>query len=283
MQLRALSATLLVAVTLVACAEATSDPDTGSAHPTGADELVLRVATGGGFTPVEYQLRLVPEFSLFGDGTLITPGAQAEIYPGPALPPLASRALSQDGLRTVLEAAVAAGVADGKDLTDLASTFIADAPTTTFTISIDEATHTFSVYALFEMDARPEQMSVDEFEARQALAAFVTRLNDLSEWLPEGALGPEAVYEAHGSLVFVGGPQRVPDLPQEPIGWPLGTSLANVPSDTAGYGCLAVIGEDWRSTLAPLAASANELTPWVSGGERFGVVFRPLLPDQEAC
>ena len=62
------------------------DPvDRGIEHPTGSDQVVLRVADEGGFVPVDYMLSSMPSFSLYGDGTLITPGAQIDIYPGPAL------------------------------------------------------------------------------------------------------------------------------------------------------------------------------------------------------
>jgi hypothetical protein len=43
-----------------------------------------------------------------------------------------------------------------------------------------------------------------------------------------------------------------------------------------------VTGEDWPA-LAPTVRQANQLTPWTSGGRRFSVSFRPLLPDENDC
>ena len=86
MKLRAIAPVALVALVAAACADSTSttSDDGGIQHPTGTDQLVLRVETGGGYTAPEFQLRLIPEFSLYGDGTIITPGPQIEIYPPPA-------------------------------------------------------------------------------------------------------------------------------------------------------------------------------------------------------
>jgi hypothetical protein len=41
----------------------------------------------------------MPSFSVMGDGTIIEPGAQDEIYPGQALPPLLVRTISEDGIQ----------------------------------------------------------------------------------------------------------------------------------------------------------------------------------------
>jgi hypothetical protein len=45
----------------------------------------------------------VPIFSLLGDGTLILPGAQVELYPGPALPAISSRQVDEAGIRAILK------------------------------------------------------------------------------------------------------------------------------------------------------------------------------------
>ena len=33
----------------------------------------------------------------------------------------------------------------------------------------------------------------------------------------------------------------------------------------------------------PAAQDTNTLTPWTSDGRRYGIAFRPLLPDQHDC
>ncbi|MGZ5292835.1 MAG: hypothetical protein ACXWZU_01635 [Actinomycetota bacterium] len=287
MKLRAIAPVALVALIAGACADSssTTSNDGGIEHPTGIDQLVLRVATGGGFTAPEYQLRLIPEFSLYGDGSLITPGPQIEIYPPPALPSVQTQPVSEDGVQAILQAAIDAGVDTTHDMTDMGSTMVADAATTTFTISVNGATNSFGVYALgmFEGDC-PDRMSAKECDARTALSSLVQQLGDLQSWLPTGSLGETATYEPSGSRVYVGDVRRDADLPQQKVAWPLDPPLASFGEDTgAGYRCGVVTGADWTDTLQPLAAGSNELTPWTSGGISYGLIFRPLLPDETGC
>jgi hypothetical protein len=287
MKLRAIAPVALVVLIAAACAEAssTTSDDGGIAHPTGADQLVLRVETGGGFTAPEYQLRLIPEFNLYGDGTIITPGAQIEIYPPPALPSVQMQPVSEDGVQAILQAAIDAGVDADHDMSDMGSTMVADAPTTTFTISVNGTTNSFGVYALGMFEGNcPEGMSAKECDARTALSSFVAQLSDLQSWLPAGSLGETATFEPSGSRVNVGDVRRDADLPQKKVAWPLEPPLASFGEDTsAGYRCGVVTGADWTDTLEPLAAGTNELTAWTSDGISYGIVFRPLLPDESGC
>ena len=60
----------------------TTLPAGAISHPTGADEVVLRVSTGGGFVPIEYNYTMVPEFTLYGDGRIIVHRADPGDIPG---------------------------------------------------------------------------------------------------------------------------------------------------------------------------------------------------------
>ena len=90
MKVRPAAATLLFPLLLVlaACAETPVDPGDGGGidHATTPDHVLVRISSEGGFTPVEWTYTNFPVYSLFGDGTLVVPGAQIAIYPGPALP-----------------------------------------------------------------------------------------------------------------------------------------------------------------------------------------------------
>src|SRR3954469_22813419 len=66
-------------------------------HPTGSDDLVLRMDVSGGFVPAEVTLKNVPGVSIFGDGRMIVTGPVIEIYPGPALPNLQVTRLTEEG------------------------------------------------------------------------------------------------------------------------------------------------------------------------------------------
>src|SRR6266540_2817754 len=109
------------------CSPCSAPPPSGIPHPTDPDQLVLRVEQVGGFISPAYLFTRVPMFSLFGDGSVITEGAQIEIYPQSALPPLLVQQLTPEGVQRLLELAREAGLMD-KDA-QYFNARIADAPT----------------------------------------------------------------------------------------------------------------------------------------------------------
>jgi hypothetical protein len=280
--------TLLAVVALAAltagCAKVSGD-DTGSggiAHATGPNQLVLRVDSCCGFVPVDAALTAVPGLSLFGDGSLVITGPQIEIYPGPALPNLQVRHIGEDGVQAILQAARDAGLQGQDQSYDTAN--VADASTTTFTVAAGGDVHVTSVYALYESrDGTPES----EDEARRALYEFSQKLGDLESWLPSGSVGLEEPFEYHGLRVFVmpGFPEDNEELSQPEKEWPVTESLATFGEplkDHQDIRCGVVDGDDFQA-LRPLAEGANQLTPWVSDGKEYHLVFRPLLPDESGC
>lgn len=271
--------TLLSAVLvllLVACAKAApgGGGSTGIAYPTGADQLVLRVSTGGGFVPIELNLSQIPEFNLYGDGTVVTTGPQIEIYPPPALPNLLQRKLTPEGVQGVLAAARDADLfADN----DYVATNIMDAPGTTVTVNADDATFSTYVYPAGIED--PE----GEFAAeRTKVAGFTQELGDLESWLPAGSVGPEEPYATSAMGVYAM-PYRAsgdPELKQQPVDWPLAQPIRSFrPTDTEDVMCSVIEGSDLEQLLAA-AVSTNTETPWVSAGAQYRLIFRPLLPGE---
>jgi hypothetical protein len=249
-------------------------------HPTGADELILRWEQTGGFVPYEYELRRIPSWSLYGDGTLVVPGPMIEIYPPPAWPALVATSISEDGVQALLQAARAAGLMDGDASYDYPC--ITDMPTTVFTTAAGGTTSVVSAYAL---DASGSCPDVDE-QARATLAGFQAKLGDLASWLPQGSIGSEVPFDARELRVYAMPYEGDPELPQEPIGWPLPTPLSKLGEEIPGAGqglrCGVVSGGD-LDALRPLAEGTNELTPWTSGGAEYRLILRPLLPDEHGC
>jgi hypothetical protein len=244
---------------------------------------VLRLSYEGGFVPVEYNITQFPAFTLYGDGRVVVPGAQIAIYPGPALPAVSQRTVTEEGIQTILQAALDAGLGSGdRSHSDFGSTLIADASTAIFTLTANGKTSRVSVYALFELPEHPEGMPEEEFQARQALSDLAERLGALEQWLPEGSVGPEEPFRPAGYRLFVGDYRRDKELPQKPAVWPLTTPLSTADADGTGYSCIAVTGADWDA-VAPLAQDANQLTPWENAGTKFSVLFRPLLPEEAGC
>jgi hypothetical protein len=274
-----------ILLAFAACADAPTNTGDGSIdHATGGGDLLVRVALEGGFVPLEWNLTNLPTFSLYGDGTLVQPGAQIEIYPSPALPAISSRTVNEAGIQAILRAALDATDGMPADLGDMGSMNVADAATTVITVRADGIERSIEAYALAEVPERPDGMSREVFEARQRLSALVGKLGALDQWLPAGSLGEETTYRGEAARLFVAEYRKVDDLPQERIAWPMEGALSRFgePTQPAGFRCGTVSGDDW-ATLREAAGRANQLTPWTDAGDRFSILFRPLLPDESGC
>ncbi len=282
---------LVPALILSACGRLNGDNGSGGRspggidHPTGANDLVLRMATGGGLVPIEFNLKALPAISLFGDGRLIVEGPVIEIYPGPAMPNLQVSRLTEEAIQAILAEAEKAGLLGQDASYDYPC--VADLPTTTFTIAADETTHTVAAYALgFEQGTTGScgGAAVDVV-ARAKLLEFSNKLGDLRSWLPEGSISAEEQYSPTEMRVYVRPYQGDPELEQQPTAWPLEGLLSSFGEPDANLDqarCGVVSGPDIE-TLLPNAYAANELTPWTSDGHDFGLFFRPLLPDEHTC
>ncbi len=282
----------LLAVTLMACADASagsgatpSASPQASAGPAHAGRVLVRVSSEGGFVAPQHTFGTIPAFSLYADGTLITPGPQDAIYPAQALPAIWTRTATSEGVQAILQAAIDAGLSTAHDMTDLGNVGIADATTTVFTIDVDGSAHTVRVYALDELDLRPPGMSAEEFQARTRLRSLVVALSDVDAWLQPGAIGAATPYAAAEARLLVGPYEPDPQLPQAAHAWPLSTPLSDIgqPTSPSGNRCAVVSGRDWTEGLQPGAARANQLTPWTSDGAIYAIVIRPMLPDEHGC
>jgi len=258
---------------------------TGSAipHPTGADELVLRVEYQGGFVPYEFTLSSMPVWSLYGDGTLITQGPQIEIYPQPALPSLVRTHITEDGVQAILEAAKDAGLMDGD--ANYGDQCIADAATTVFTTNANGSTSVVSAYALDVGEPAGTCGGKQDAKAREALAEFQAKMGDLKSWLPQGSVGADEPFDPTEMRVYVLAYQGDPELPQKAMDWPLDTPLSAFGeplADGPQTRCGVITGQEFEQVYGA-AQSANQLTPWVSEGTKYRLILRPLLPDEHTC
>jgi hypothetical protein len=277
-------------VTMAACAKAPAKSGGRAAipHPEGSQQVVLRISDEGGFVSSQVLQLRVPQFSLFGDGTVVTVGPQIDIYPGPALPSVLSNRLTEDGVQSVLEAALGAGLGQQRsDLTGPGSVGVSDMATTVFTFDANGATTSLKVYALGA--GRSPGMSEDEYKVRRQLQSLVTKLSTLEQWMPQGSVTATQPFEGTGTLVYVSNYRPQPQLREPEIAWPLAAPLETFGETTAGANmgatqrCGTVTGADWTQKLRPLAAKANQLSPWTSAGFRYELAFRPLLPDETTC
>jgi hypothetical protein len=285
MKTRILAAALTLGLLAAACGESEGGGGGGGGgtieHPTGSDELVLRWEYSGGFVPYEYLVSRIPSWSMYGDGRVIVQGPMIEIYPPPTPPSLLVTRLSEDGVQAILAAAQDAGLMDGDASYDYVC--VTDAATTVFTTN---ANGTSSVVTAYALDVTGGTCQGSDDEARQALADLQASLGDLT-WLPEGSVGAEEPFDYEEMRIYVLPYQGEPELPQQPVAWPLSPGLDAFGDEQGAEGlqgarCGVVSGPD-LDTFLQAAEGANELTPWTSGGGEYRLILRPLLPDEHGC
>lgn len=262
---------------------------------TGPTDLILQVKTEGGLVPSQFRLLQMPDFSLFGDGLVVTHGPMTLQFPGPALPNLRARHLSPEGIQAVLAEARAAGLL-GEDVF-LRTDLVSDGRTTTFTTTANGKTTVVSAYALGP--EVPPGVTGSVADMYRALADVQAKLNTLENWLPEGGIAEEETPFEISRLQVVAIPAESLQIPLEPMGepvaWPLDTSLADLGLPLAetdaelgtlpefGEARCAVIEGDDAATLVEALNAANAQTEWESDGASYALFPRPLLPNESGC
>jgi hypothetical protein len=264
-----------------ACAKA----DPGPVGPPGytgsyaADAVVVQVSYVGGFVSPGMLVTRLPLISVYGDGRVITQGPMIMIYPGPALPNVLVQKISVSDVDKLAKLGQTAGVGVP---TDYGTPGVADAPDTKFTVLTASGLKTSQVYALGESNG--SGLTDTQIQARAKLKAYLDQLTDLPKTLGEDAISEAKPFEPT-ALAAVSRPWT-PDSsgvgPQPEIAWP-GPALPGQPVRPGfDLGCVTVTGQQLTATVAA-AEKANTATPWTSGGKRWSVTFRPLLPDEASC
>jgi hypothetical protein len=266
---------LLASATPAAGAAPAGEAHAAIAHPTAANRVVLRVTTGGGFVTQQANLRTMPSFTLYGDGTVIVPGPVIQIYPGPAVLPLVRSKLAERQVQVLLRRARQGGllapgaIAYGRP-------GVSDMPTTTLVVNAGGRHVVRAAYAL-GMSAPGGGLTAAQAKARRALSEFIARL-------PHGLGG--ARHTPHAIAVYVQ-PATGPAQPgADPAVWPLASNLARAGTPSpGGLRCILVRGKDVATLLATLR-KANELSRWrprAGAKAGYAIVARPLLPDERRC
>ncbi len=278
----ALASSMIIATgALAACGGTGSDGPGGDTitHPTGANDLVLRVETGGGFVPVEYNLTAMPEVSIYGDGRVIVTGPVMAIYPGPATPNLQTAVISQETLQAMLAAAKEAGLFQNG--VDYGRPNITDVGTTKFTINADGTTYVTDVYAL-GMEEGTSGLSMEQQQQRAVLSDLRGKLVDVMAYTDEELTW--ASYRSTAMAVYSRPADQSgsgdPDVEPNRLQWPLSDlATAGEPVQPEGYRRVVLTGDD-TAALSDALVSATQITIWESNGTDYLLFFRPLLPDE---
>ena len=282
-----LPAAVVLSIALTACSG--SGGSTGPIdHPTGND-LVLRIEYSGGFVGPAFFLTNFPSFTLTGDGRVIVPGAQIDIFPGPALPAVNVRRLSEAGMQSVLNEVARTGLFGTSIAFRGAQNCVADASDTLFTLHADGRDVQVAVYGLGTLGPGGgcQGVSSAEVAAHQTLQNLTDRLTNLDAWLPATAWAETTwhPYQPAALRLLVRNADADP-----PDGSGVGNGLVDWQdsSDPATFGDLSALTEqrcgvvsgqqalDWYAALA----GANQLTRFVKDDHRYEVVVRLQLPDE---
>jgi hypothetical protein len=230
------------------------------------DVAVVRVTTRGGFAAEASRRGELPHPSVFGDGRVIILGPTTLEFPGPALPNLQEFPLTGDGLKRILDEARTAGLLDDPP-PDYGDPGITDQPTTTVTVRAGGATYRVDVYALGFDDG----LTAAQRENRKRLQQFIELAGDADALRDVVVAGSTRRYEPSALAVLI----RPSDATEgETHDWPLG--------DLAGAQCVVFRGADLAAVL-DAARTAREDARWLSAGQSYQLVFRPLLPDERSC
>ena len=267
----------------------------GIEHPTGADEPVLIVEEVGGFAMPQMIATRVPTFALYGDGRVIMQGAQTLEFPGPALPPLVERTMTEEGIQAVLEAVEQTNLFTGDLELRGAMNVIADATDTVFRLNANGDEVTVLVYGLGLLDpsfgGNFEGIDQSEIDAHATLSQLRDGLLTIETSVPGDAWESEGwqPFTPEAFRLYVrdvtGEPIEGADLPGVVRDWPTDDDPSTFGQELPVFGdgtrCGVVTGEAAAAWFTELSASTQQ-TIWTSDGEnRFTVLPRPLLPGEE--
>ncbi len=257
----------------------TAAPTLAIDHPTGATDVVLRMSTGGGFVAPGFMLTEVPEFTLYGDGTVVfRDPAAVPVAPVPddgvfRSAPFKSARLTESQVQELLAFAIGpGGLGIARDMYEPGG--IADAPSTTFTLNADARHKSVTVGAL---DFDQPQPGPDT-AARTAFRTVADRLRHLDQ---EIAAGPFAPVGYRG--ILADGAGGVLTAPPHAWPWTFGPDGFKAPADPSAFASLTrtLTADDVAALgISGIAGGAQSIALRTAGGKVYTLSLRPLLPDE---
>jgi hypothetical protein len=245
-------------------------PVAGIAHPTTADDVVLKLSYEGGFVPAGYAFVNTPSLLVSGDGRVFTQGAVPAIYPGPLLPSVMARSITEEGIQALLAIAQTAGLlATPPDYAG--GQGIADAPDTVVTINAAGGSFVHSGYAL--------GIDNPESPARQALLDAATKLADIETAAGAANLGPDQPFEAQTYRFQARATDPSELTSQDPapsvVEWPAASGVSLVDATTCARVDAALVGS--------LFVDAKQNTYFQEGDVVYQLAVAGVLPGDPAC
>lgn len=242
-------------------------------HPTGAREIILRMEQGGGFVPMGFLVTQAPQFTLYGDGTVIFQQVDTRLAPFGTLAylPWLRGHLDEEGIQALLRYALSTGrLANAKANYD--NPMVADAGTTIFNLNAAGEEKVVTVYALFEIN----DPNVPDQADRNGFSQLAAILNNFQS---QDGLGEVVAYEPEFYKVIL--IEAFGEPVGEPLAWPWDDlTVADFPGGDEPGG-LAILDAEHVAKLLEVPNGGHPGV-WVEDPDgnlvQFGV--RPLLPDE---
>jgi hypothetical protein len=257
-------------------------------HP-GGSAVVARIENTGGLVPYETIFTNMPQVTVLGDGRVILLGPPSDEYPGPALPNVLVRRLTEEGLQSIISRMTETGLFEESQSFTGASQVVADAPSTVFTLRADGREVIVDVYGLGLLaggSGLPPDVPAEEAAAHETLTELEAAMRDLESWIPaddwaDAEWQPYVPTAMRLLVTNVDDQSPIPEAPAEPLPWPGSTPPDEMgePSPVQNVVCGLVMGEEAAEWFAALG-EATQLHRWSHDGHEYRVTPRPLLPDE---
>jgi hypothetical protein len=273
-----------VAVLVTACAGGSASPQPSKASSAGASTAWLRATTSQAGSPID-RFGAGPTVVVTADGTYVTAGHVAVGDPGPLLPNLVGRSLSDAGRASIQAEAARLGLlgrkTDFRSVTALPGGVVGRLQLTgdggPVTLVGEPDSKLLCIPSLCDpVPGTPE-----------AFGELWRKVADPVPWLG-GELGPETPFVPAAYALLVG-PVPAPDpaAGASIADWPLSVPLATfgTPVAKGSRRCGIVRGAD-AGTLRPVLEEANLKTQWVQDPETsatFDITVRPVIAGEDPC
>lgn len=279
---------------LTACGDSTKDPGGAPAstpgtaaaggsipYPTGADDVVVRVAQVGGFVPAGTAFVEVPDLLITGDGRVYRPGAQTMQFPGPLLPAITVGTITPTGIERLLEVAHQNQLLSLPAPTYAPNTQVADAPSTVVDLQAAGVRVQHTADALGFVPDGQGDPAKELTPERGRLLTFANAARDLSTTVGADQLGPDEIW-APTAYRLQARPVEAPpattpadtvaagDPQPTVVDWPAGTGVRLADAATCAIGS----GE----ALATALKEATSLTYFAEDGVVYQVSAIGQLP-----
>jgi hypothetical protein len=245
-------------------------PTVGIAHPTGAQDAVLKLSYEGGFVPAGTTFVNTPALLVSGDGHVYTPAVTSAIFPGPLLPSILVKTITESGIQRILGIVQKAGLFVTKlDLSG--GTGVADASSTVLTINANGKNYVQNAYALGADNP--------ESPARQAMLGAVNIITDVAAAAGEASLGEDQPFVADKYRFQARVVDQTELDSQQPaptiVDWPALTTLPLASAATCAVVNAAAVGS--------LLVDAKQNTYFKDGDVVYQLAVAGVLPGDPDC